>query len=342
MRRSLVTAVGTLEIGEAPDPAPRPGEVVVRVEACGICGTDRHIFTGHYPMTFPITLGHEYAGTVVAVGSDVRTLEVGARVAVDPNVVCGVCAFCRRGAVHLCAGLTPLGIVRPGGYAEYSAVPEQNAYVIPGSMSFEAGGMLEPLACSIRGVQLAEIQLGDVVTVLGGGPMGCCLIQLIRLRGASCVIVSEPDPVRRALALRLGADVGAAPGDETRELVMDRTDGRGADVVFEAAGVTAAAATAVGLTRRGGTVMWFGACPQGETLPVEPFWINDAEVTIRGSFNNPFTHATAVALVASGRVDVDALVTDRIPLERLGSALDLANFPGSMKIAIMPGMHPQV
>lgn len=339
MRRGLFAGIGQLEIAVGPDPSPLPGEVVIKVEACGICGTDRGIFTGAYPIEFPITLGHEYAGTVVEVGPQVRTLRVGQRVAVDPNVVCGVCAFCRRGKAHLCADLTPLGITRSGGYAEFSAVPEQNAYVIPGSMSFEEGGLLEPLACSIHGIELADIALGDVVVVLGGGPMGCLLIQLARLRGATSVIVAEPNEARRGLTLRLGADDAAVPGDELRALVEERTGGRGADVVFEAAGKTAAANAALGLLRRGGTVMWFGSCPQGEHTTVSPFWVNDAEVTVRGSFNNPFTHAAAVALVASGRVDVATLVTDRVPLERLGAALDLANYPESMKIAVMPGLR---
>lgn len=339
MRRGLFTGVGQLAIEDGPDPSPRPEEVVVRVEACGICGTDRSIFNGDYPIEFPITLGHEYAGTVVEVGSEVRTLRVGQPVAVDPNVVCGLCVFCRRGLTHLCANLTPLGIIRSGGYAEFSAVPEQNAYVIPESMSFEEGGLLEPLACSIRGIELADIQLGDIVVVLGGGPMGCLLIQLARLRGAASVIVSEPNEARQQLALRLGADLATAPGDELRELVQQQSGGLGADVVFEAAGKTAAAETALSLVRRGGRVMWFGSCPQRERTSVSPFWVNDAEVTIRGSFNNPFTHATALALVASGRVNVAALVTDRVPLERLEVALDLAHYPASLKIAVMPGLR---
>jgi 2-desacetyl-2-hydroxyethyl bacteriochlorophyllide A dehydrogenase len=339
MRRVLFTGPGRYELGSGPDPRPGPGEVVIRVEACGICGTDRSIVNGNYPIDFPITLGHEYAGTVVETGTAVRTLRVGQRVGVDPNVVCGVCAFCRRGHTNLCSNLTPLGIVRSGGYAEFSAVPEQNAYAIPDAMSFEDGGMLEPLACSIRGLQLAQIELGDVVVVLGGGPMGCLLIQLARLRGAASVIVSEPNEARRALALQLGADLGLGPGPELREWVLERTGGLGADVVFEAAGKTAAAEAALSLVRRGGTVMWFGSCPEGERLAVSPFWVNDAEVSIRGSFNNPFTHATAVALVASGRVNVSKLVTDRVPLEQLGAALDLANYPNAMKIAVMPWLR---
>ena len=338
MKRALITGVNQLEIGQGKDPVPQPNEVIVQVVGCGICATDRHIFAGVYPMDFPITLGHEYSGTVVEIGSEVKTLAVGDRVAVDPNVVCGVCSFCRRGLVHLCAGLTPLGITRSGGYAEFSAVPEQNAYRMPESMSFEAGGMLEPLSCSIRGIQLADIELGDTSVVLGGGPMGACLIQLLKLKGSSKIIVVEPNPVRRALALSLGADIAEAPSENLSEIIKDHTGGLGADVVFEATGNSAVAQTALTLVQRGGTVMWFGCCSKFDSIPISPFWVNDAEITIRGSFNNPFTHSIALNLVASGRVNVDAMVTDRIPLDRLLEAMDHRNFQESMKVMIMPGL----
>lgn len=339
MIRAFFSAVDVLEINEGAAPKPEVGEVLVRVEACGICATDRHIFRGVYPVMFPITLGHEFSGTVVELGQGVRTLNIGDRVAVDPNVVCGVCAFCRRGQVHLCAHLTPLGIVRSGGYAQFSAVPEQNAYLMPDSMSFEAGGMLEPLACSIRGVQLSEVTIGDTCVVLGAGPMGGCLIQLLRLRGASRIIVGEPNPARRRLALELGADLACAPGAELHELVKVETAGLGAEVVFEASGNSSVAQDALSLVQRGGTVMWFGACSQHDSIPISPFWVNDSEVTIRGSYNNPFTHSIAVNLVSAGRVNVDSMVTDRIPLARLHDAMDLSNFPEAMKVMIMPWME---
>jgi len=339
MKRALITGINQLEIGEGKHPVPLENEVIVQVEACGICATDRHIFAGVYPIEFPITLGHEYAGTVVEIGSAVKTIKVGDRVAIDPNVVCGVCDFCRRGNVHLCAGLTPLGITRSGGYAEFSAVPEQNAYVMPDSMSFEAGGMLEPLSCAIRGAQLADVKLGDTTIVMGGGPMGVCLVQLLRISGSSRIIVVEPNPVRQKLALQLGADIAISPSEDIQEVIWSHTKGLGADIVFEASGNSGVALTALSLVKRGGTVMWFGCCSKFDSIPISPFWVNDAEITIKGSFNNPFTHSIALDLVSTGRVNVDALVTDRIPLDGLLVAMDHANFKNAMKVMIMPRMQ---
>lgn len=289
-------------------------------------------------MDFPITLGHEYSGTVVEIGSDVKILKIGDRVAVDPNIVCGICSFCRRGLVHLCARLTPLGITRSGGFAEYSTVPEQNAYKLPDSMSFEAGGMLEPLACAIRGIQLGEVKLGDTTIVMGAGPMGACLIQLLRLSGSTKIIVIEPNLVRQKLAIDVGADIVLAPGEHLHDIVMDNTKGLGADVVYEATGNSKVAESTLSLVQRGGTVMWFGCCSKFDSIPISPFWVNDAEITIRGSFNNPFTHPIALELVSSGRLSVERMVTDRIPLDRLLEAMDYKNFPDAIKVTIMPWM----
>jgi 2-desacetyl-2-hydroxyethyl bacteriochlorophyllide A dehydrogenase len=328
---------GRLALETAPEPEPGPGEALVSVACCGICGTDRSIFTGDYPVQFPIVPGHEFAGTVVSVGAGVEELRPGDRVTVDPNVTCDTCAYCRRGLTHLCERLSPLGVVRPGGFAEFARVPERNAYRLPESLSFDAAALIEPLACCVRGMQLAGITAGDTVAVLGAGPIGCMLLQLVRLEGTGHLIVSEPNPARRELALRLGADVAVDAGEAARTAISAATDGLGADVVIEASGRAATAEFALELVRRGGTVLWFGSCAESDRISISPFWVNDNEITIRGSFNNPFTHAPALKLAASGRVQLDELVTDRIPLQTLEAALDLKNFPDAGKIVVRPG-----
>ncbi|MGZ6993380.1 MAG: alcohol dehydrogenase catalytic domain-containing protein, partial [Ilumatobacteraceae bacterium] len=247
MRQALFSGPGQLRIEDADVPEPAGTQVRVRVEACGVCGSDRAIFVGHHPVSTPIVLGHEYVGIVDSCGPEVTTLHVGDRVAVDPNIMCGRCRFCRRGLVNLCSNITPLGIALPGGFAEYSLVPEANAYLIPDSISFAQAALVEPLSCCIRGIQQAEIELGDVAVVLGAGPIGLLLAQLARLRGASTVIVVEPVAQRRNLAARLGADIaidGAKPG-AVREAVATATQGVGADAVIEASGRTSAAAGAL-------------------------------------------------------------------------------------------------
>ncbi len=336
MLQAVTMGPGRLVFEEVDDPVPRPDEVIVELGACGICGTDRAIFRGDTPQEFPIVLGHEYSGTVVGVGPEVQLLSVGQQVAIDPNITCGLCSYCRRDLPHLCSRLSPLGIDRRGGYAERSAVPERNAHPLPDGLSLEEATLAEPLSCCVRGMQLAGIDLGDTVVVLGAGPMGSLLVQVARLEGAASIIVSEPTPARRELVLDLGADVALDGGSDVREAVLDMTEGIGADVVIEAAGTLATAEAALSMVRRGGTVLWFGVPPASERISVSPFWVNDNEITIRGSFNNPLTFSRALELIASGRVKVRPLITDTVHLREMEAALDLRNFPRAGKILVVP------
>lgn len=339
MRQAVLSAPGEIHVEEAPVPTPRGSEVLVRVEASGVCGSDRAIFAGHHPIRPPVVLGHEYAGVVAECGPDVVGLHRGDRVAVDPNIMCGRCAFCRRGQVQLCPNITPLGIARPGGFAEYSLVPEANAYVLPEGVSFDEAAFVEPLACCVRGIQQADVQLGDAVVVLGAGPIGLLLAQLARLRGAAIVASADPIAGRRQLAERVGVDVAVDAADDVsvREAVMELTEGLGADVVIEASGRTSAAERSIELVQPGGTVVWFGACPQDDRVAVAPFRVNDREITIRGSNINPFTHLTALTLIARGRVHVTELVAERIGLDALASAIDPATPSGMGKVVVHPG-----
>jgi 2-desacetyl-2-hydroxyethyl bacteriochlorophyllide A dehydrogenase len=338
VRRAVSTSVGRLAVEETLVPAAGSGEVVIRVEACGICGTDRSLFAGDTPFVFPAVQGHEFSGTVVDLGADVCSLKVGDRVAVDPNVVCLTCAACRRGQSHLCVNLSPLGISRSGGFAEFAAVPERNAYAMPPQMSFEEGALLEPLACCIRGIQMAGIQLGDTVGILGAGPVGSLLMQLASLQGAARVYVGEPDANRRKRAKERGPDLTVETTAELTESLHEVTGGMGADVVIDATGRTTAAEAALSMVRRGGTVVWFGCCPEREQVSVSPYWVNDAEISIRGSFNNPHVHSRALALVAAGKVDVAGLVTHRLGLADLADALGSAGPAGAMKVVVCPSL----
>jgi L-iditol 2-dehydrogenase len=339
MQQALFTAPGQLELEEVTTPAPTGRQVLVQVMACGVCGSDRAIFAGHHPVTLPVVLGHEYAGIVVDRGSEVTTLEPGDRVVIDPNITCGYCAFCRRGMVQLCRNITPLGIALPGGFAEYSLVPEANAYRIPERMPFDDASLVEPLACCIRGIQQADVQLGDVVVVAGAGPIGLLLAQLARLRGASLVACIEPSPTRRALAERRAVDITVASTDpaDVRDAVLDMTDGLGADVVIEASGRTSVAQLSLDLVQAGGTVVWFGACPEEDHVAVPPFRVNDREISIRGSNINPFTHQTAITLIERGRITVGDLVSDHIGLDGLMAAIDPAGPQFDGKVVVNPG-----
>jgi L-iditol 2-dehydrogenase len=315
------------------EPSAGPDDAVIRVARSGICGTDRAIFRGDYKVATPIVLGHEYCGIVADVGENVRGFKPGDRVVVDPNVVDDDCFFCRRGHAHLCSGLSPLGVARSGGFAELSVVPARYLYAIPDDLSFADAALVEPLACCVRGIDRAAIIAGDVVVVAGAGPIGCLLIQLARLSGASQVLAIEPNESRHEFARRAGADGACTPEDASTELARSRGT-IGADVVIEASGNLASAEGSFDLVRRGGTIVLFGVYPEERSIAVSPYRINEDELRVVGSLNNPSTHARALDLLATRRVSLEGIVTDVLALDELAAALDLGNFIAPGKIAI--------
>ena len=323
---------------EVDDPSCGAGDLVIDVAQCGVCGTDRSIFRGEYVVARPVILGHEYTGTVTDVGSSVTGFDVGDRVVVDPNVVDDVCFYCRRGQSHLCTGLSALGVDRNGGFAERSAVPARYAHKIPDGLSFADAVLIEPLACCIRGIDQANVTTGDVVVICGAGPIGCLLMQLARMNGAATVVAVEPSPSRHDGAVRAGADVVCTPR-EVADVLQGVRGSVGADVVIEASGSMASAATSFDLVRRGGTVLLFGVYPQDQTMPVSPFRINEDELRVVGSLNNPSTHSRALELMTSGRLALGDVVSHRLPLDELTSAMSLDNFanPGKIVIELLAG-----
>lgn len=336
MKAVIFEKVGTMRVGAVPDPKPGPGEVLVKVLASGICGTDKHIFSGAYAARYPLIPGHEYAGTVAAIGEGVTTVKPGDLVSADPNITCGRCPYCRRNKAHLCLNLEALGVTRAGGFAEYSVVPATHAYVLPPGVTAEEGALIEPLACALRGIQMGNVRPGDTVMILGGGTMGGLLMQLSRQAGAARILVGEPLAVRRQALDRLGADHTFDPRETPAETAMKAVDPEGADVVFEAAGRPDTAQQALTLARKGGTVVLFGCVEPKHNITLNPALVNDKELTICGSFNNPCTHAPAVALVAGRRVDLKPFASHRFKLDEFGKAFDYFGAPDSYKLMILP------
>ena len=334
MKAAVFYGPGDLRVMERPVPQPEPGEVVLRVAACGICGTDRHIMHNEFPVVPPVIIGHEFAGQITGLGEGVSGLAPGDWVAVDPNMPCGLCRPCRRGKVHLCERLRAVGVDWDGGFAEFCVVPQSQCYRLPPSVSPLEGAMTEPLACCVRGIDQAGIRAGDVVAVIGGGAIGQLLAQLARLSGAGRVVVSDPLPERRELALALGADAALDPTRDDPLQAGGVLEG-GADVVLEAVGSAATTQQAIAWAAAGGTIVWFGVTPPGETVPVEPNLIFRKELTVRGARINPFTHSRALALLASGRVQVKPLISQVITLEELPRALSAP--PGrAVKVVVRP------
>ncbi len=330
MLATRLLGIGDIRTIEVPPPVPGPGEVLVRIEAAGICATDRHLFKGEFPSAPPVTLGHEFSGIVVGRGAGVDIAE-GTRVACDPNDWCGGCAACLRDRVNLCARNVATGIHRDGGFAELAVFPARKAALLPDDLDPHFGAFCEPLACTLHGVDIGAPVAGERVLVIGGGVIGLLALQLARLAGAETMLLTR-NPAKHALARTLGANETAASPDAARAIWPE-----GADLTLECAGVPETVAEAPALTRSGGRVVVLGVLAQGARVAIEPFDLLFREVQLRFSFINPFTQARAADLISSGRVAIAPLISRRIPLDAAAETIARAAEPGEVKVLVLPG-----
>jgi L-iditol 2-dehydrogenase len=328
MRAVRLQAVGKVEMVEVPDPSPGLGEVLVRVQAAGICGTDRHLFKGEFPCSPPVTLGHEFAGEVIATGDGV-TLPLGTRITCDPNIACGTCDQCLRGRVNLCARNIAIGIHCDGGFADMAVIPAHRAIPVPDLHPHHAA-FAEPLACTLHGVDLGAPVPGERVIVLGGGVIGFLAVQLACNAGAEVTLVTR-HPAKRGTAHQVGATHTAATEAEARALLP-----QGADLVLECAGVAETVEMAPRLARSGGRVVILGVLPKGEKVRIEPFDLLFREIQLLHSFINPFTQARAAAMLCTGRIDVAPLISRIIPLAEAPHAIANPALPGEVKVLVVP------
>lgn len=334
MKAIRLESVENLALREVGDPEPGPGEMLVRVEASGVCGTDRHLLHGEFPSTPPVTIGHEFCGIVMKLGAGVTGFSTGQRITADPNIVCGRCEACQAGRINLCHNLRALGIHRDGGFATYAVVPQAQAYGLPANLKPEHGAFCEPIACCLHGIDLAQIPAGGSVAVLGGGVIGLLTVQLARLAGARRVVLSTRQVARRRVAEDTGATatVDAAASDPVAALTGPGGPlPGGADVVFECAGVPDTMKQMTHMARAGGTVVVLGVMPKGETVPWEPFDVLFRELRVLGSFINPFTHRRAADLVAAGALALDPLITRRMGLDEVPEVIRHPAAPGEVK-----------
>jgi threonine dehydrogenase-like Zn-dependent dehydrogenase len=338
MRAARLEAVENMRVLEVAAPIPARGELLIRVEACGICGTDRHIFRGEYQAALPRILGHEFAGTIAAVGEGCR-LGLGSRVAVDPNIACGTCTDCRGGEPCLCPVRVALGVDLDGGLAELVAVPGGQAYQLPDGMPSAWGAMCEPLACCLRALDRADMRPGMRVVVLGGGVIGQMLARLATLAGATTVVMVTRQAARRALAERSGATGSYDPGLGDVVATLTGPGGPcpgGVDIVFECAGVVETFEQGIALARKGGTVVIVGVAPADAVARIRPFDLFAKELRLVGSYLNPLTHGRAVELAASGTLDLDTLITGSVSLEDVPALLAAPPAAGMVKTLVIP------
>lgn len=330
MKAVVLSAVNELAIADVERPKPGSKECLVKVLACGICGTDRHIYHGEYPSSKPVILGHEFGGVIEEVGPDSK-FKVGQVVSVDPNIVCGKCEDCRAERTAFCPDLTALGVNINGGLAEYVLTPDSQIYPVRNDLNPLHLAFIEPLACSIRGMDLAKLTGGEKVAILGGGVIGLLVVQLAKLAGASEIVLVTRQKFRRDVALKIGATRVIDPQSEDVNTVITKMD-----VTFECAGSVETFKQSQNITRRGGSVIVLGLTASDATLEVNPFNIVVNELRIQGSFLNPLTQARAAKLVESGKLNLDILISKVVDLSGVKAILDAPPAEGDIKYIACP------
>ncbi len=329
MRAAVITEPGKVEVSDVDDPVPGPRDVVVEVAACGICGTDLHILHGEFAPTLPIVPGHEFAGRIVAVGTGVTERRVGERVAVDPSLFCNECYYCRRGHNNLCERWAAIGVTVPGGAARYAKAPVGNCVPLPEHVRVEDAALIEPLSCAVRGYDVLRARLAATVLIYGAGTMGLMMLELAKRTGAVSVDVVDINPERLATARHLGC---TAVANTAAALYRPR----GWDVVVDATGNARAIQDGLDRVGRGGTFLQFGVADYATRATIEPYRIYNQEITITGSMAVLHSYERAADLFATGILDPDVFISDRIPLEEYPAALERFAAGIGRKIQVLP------
>ena len=340
MRAAIIDKPGSVRVGNVPDPTPKPDELLIRVGACGICGTDLHIADGESPLArYPIVPGHEFAGEVVAVGRNVplgygprdTKVTVGTRVAVEPNLYCGHCDFCRTGHENLCLNYKAIGVTVDGAIAEYVTVPAAKAYVLPEHLSFREAALIEPISCGVHGMHRLNPQSGDTFLIVGAGTMGLILLQLALRGGASKVAVVDLNTQRLQQAEKLGANE-----TQTNINKLLENEPLGFDCVIDATGVAPAIEGAFAVVKRGGKLLLFGVAPSEARISLSPFRIYNDEITVLGSMAVLYSFGPALNLLSNGAIDTEVMLTSALPLEDFPDALSMVRRGEGVKTQILP------
>lgn len=332
-----------VEIREVKKPEPETNEVLVEVQAAGICGSDLHIDEwtgwGYEWLHLPLVLGHEFSGSIVEVGDDVESLQIGDRVTATPHIYCGKCYYCQSGLFNLCEkGALKIGFTRDGAFAEYISVPAESVYKLPENLSFEVAALTEPLCVALHATEIAKVESADNVAVLGPGPIGLLTLQATRIAGAARVIITGigADRDRLALAKKLGADITVNVEEEDPVAEAKKiTDGLGVDVVFEASGIPAAFKQGLQMVRKDGKIVLIGLSERLMEAPISN--VVRRQVIIRGSFNYiPRTWRKAIALHSTKQLNLEPLITHKIPLQNIENGFQLARAKKAIKVIVLP------
>ena len=346
MKAAVLKGIENLEMEDISRPTPSPQEILIKVKACSICGTDIRVYHhGHKHMRFPRITGHELSGEIVEIGKRVEGHKLGEKVAIAPAIPCGRCHYCRRGMQSMCINLTAIGYHYDGGFAEFMVVPEdavRNGCVntIPSELSFEEAALAEPLACAINGQQLSQIDLGNTVVVVGAGPLGCIHLQLAKAKGASRTILVELSRERIDFAKKFAfPDIVINPSSENAiQRIKEETEGRGADRIIVSCPSGKAQEESLSMVAPRGIINFFGGLPlDNPFIKFNSNLIHYGEFYVVGTHGSaPYHNELALSLISQEKVRIKELITHRLPLERLEEGLALAESKKGMKVLINP------
>ena len=308
---------------------PPQGWITIRVSASGICGTDLHIFLGEYLGDYPIVPGHEFSGDVVVIGDKVDRFQIGDRVAIEPNLSCGICDACLHNRQHFCENWQAIGVTMPGGMATHVIVPQQAAFTI-GDLSFEEAAFMEPLSCVIHGVGLIGSALGAHILLVGAGPIGMLLLRTLKNIGPVKLDIVEKNKSRRNFAAT--ERIGQVFSD------FSQVKKEHYDIVVDATGVISVLEQCISYARPAGKILFFGVPPKGKVMTIEPFRLFNKELTIMSSYTSLRNSKQAIDLISFGRIVVKDLISHRLPLNELENGLHLVldGKEPSMKVMILP------
>ena len=345
MKAVILRKPGDFGPGIVDDPRPGEGEILLRVKACSLCGTDIRVLEGKKTrgVRYPSIIGHEFAGIVEEASQGVTGFRRGERVSVAPVITCHACRYCMEGRENACRNRLGIGYEYDGGFAEFVRIPARaveygHVVRIPEGVDFDEAALAEPLACCINGTRKADVRLGDTVLVAGAGPIGLMHLQLARAAGAGTVLVSEPNARRREEAARFGADRVVNPAVENlHEIVNEATGGVGADAIIMAVGVPAIVNDLLKLVRKGGRLNLFAGFPDAGAATVEANLIHYNEITMNGTTAaTRLDYLTAVCMIASRRVNVKDIVTHRFGINGFREAYELQKAGHGLKLVIEP------
>jgi L-iditol 2-dehydrogenase len=343
MKALLLSSYRNLEMAEVPTPTPRADEVLIRVAACGICGSDVHGYDGSSGRRIPpLVMGHEAAGTIEAIGRDVKNLAAGDRVTFDSTVYCGECSNCRRGDINLCDRRQVLGVScgdyrRAGAFAEFVAVPARILHRLPETLPFAEAAMLEAVAVAIHAVNLAEISANTTALVVGAGTIGILTLQALRAAACARVFVTDVDKDRLEMARQLGATEILLSDESLNAKLLQLTDSEGVDVAIEAVGRSETVAAAIDAVRKGGGVVLVGNIAPNVNLPLQK--VVTRQIRLQGSCASAGEYPQAIRWMASGAIRVKPLITAVAPLEEGARWFErlYAREPNLLKVVLTPG-----